>query len=54
MAELRRVGWIRASKRVIKFDVGSLSSLHLLKPFFAILQTITSYTKQPIVGEEFS
>ena len=52
MAELRRVGRVRARKRVIQFDVSSLTSLHLLEPLLAVLQTVAPRAEEAVVGEE--
>jgi len=52
MAELRRVGRVRARKRVIQFDVSGLTSLHLLEPLLAVLQTVTPRAEEAVVGEE--
>ena len=49
MAELRRVGRVRARKRVIQFDVSSLTSLHLLKPLPAVLQTVAPCTEEAFI-----
>jgi hypothetical protein len=52
MAELCRVGRVRARKRVIQFDVSSLTSLHLLEPLPAVLQTVAPRAEEAFVGEE--
>jgi hypothetical protein len=52
MAELRRIGRVRARKRVIQFYVSSLTSLHLLEPLLAVLQTVAPRAEEAVVGEE--
>ena len=52
MAELRRVGWVRARERVIQLDVGRLAPLHLLKPISTVLQTVAARAEE-VFREEF-